>query len=204
MNPGSANSPKEHSMNQKKLTLLIILLILSQGLFAESKVDIHSVSLFGFEPVSRYENVVTGTGISLAQEVYISWGELIHLGAGFRYLFPRETENEEQLSWIPVYAAAKLFLPVESIPLYAKGTIGYSFVNGNSAAVLNKPELKGGFYFNIGGGVDLPLYYTENLRFSFIFDMGWSSFSGSYTSGEYEQSLTFMTMDLLAGLGIRF
>lgn len=191
-------------MYRKLISLLFLTLLISQGVSADSKVDLHSVSLFGFEPVSRYENVVTGSGISLAQEFYLSWGELIQLGGGFRYLFPRETEDDEQLSWIPVYATLKLFLPVESIPLYAKGSVGYSFVEGNNAAVLNKPDLKGGFYFMLGGGVDLPLYYTDSVRFSFVFDMGWSSFSGSYTSGSSERSLTFMTMDLLSGIGIRF
>lgn len=190
--------------HRKLLTLPLMILLISTGLSADSRVNFHSISLFGFEPISRYENVVTGSGISLAQELYYGSGKLLQIGGGFRYLVPRETEGDEQLSWIPVYAAAKLFLPVESVPIYAKGTAGYCFADGNNAALLNKSDLKGGFYFSLGGGVDLPVYYADLVRFSFVFDMGWSSYSASYSRNGSESSLSYMTMDMLVGMGIRF
>lgn len=191
-------------MKRKKITLLLLLIMIPLSVSAQKGGRLHTVSLFGFEPVSRYNNVVTGSGISLAQELYISTGRLLQIGGGFRYLFPRTSEDDEQLTWMPLYGAVKLFLPVESVPLYARGALGYSFLSGNSAAEQNKTDLKGGMYFNLGAGVDLPLHYTDSVRFSFVFDMGWSSYSGSYTSGSSERSLTFMTMDMLAGMGIRF
>ncbi|MDC7233000.1 MAG: hypothetical protein PQJ58_07195 [Spirochaetales bacterium] len=191
-------------MKRKTLISLFLLLITAAGIHAESRFHIHSVSLMGVEPVGRYKMDVTKTGFSAAQELYFSTGGLLQFGGGFRYLFPRETRDSEQLTFIPVYTAVKLFLPVETVPLYAKGAVGYNFIEGNSQAVNNLGELKGGLYYSLGGGVDFPVYYTDSVRFSFIFDMGWSSYSGTARKESSESKLSYTTMDILAGLGIRF
>lgn len=190
-------------MQKRLITTLALVFLVSQLVSGANRFNIHSVSLFGYEPVSRTDYKVTGSGISVAQELYFSWGSIFNIGAGGRYLFPVDTENEETLSFIPVYAALKIFLPVDSVPLYAKAAAGYNFVNGNDAANLNKDSLTGGLYYSLGGGVDLPFYYSDSIRFSFVFDMGWSSYKINYKDGGNEKDLGYMTMDMLMGLGIR-
>jgi len=190
-------------MHKKNITVLLLIIMMAQGLPAVSRFNIHSIGLFGYEPVSRYENKVTGPGLSLAQEFYYSRGSLISFGAGCRYLFPVETVDNEELSFTAVYAALKVFFTDKTVPLYAKAAAGYNFIEGNEDVELSKNNLKGGFYYSLGGGIDLPLYYTDFLRFSLVLDMGWSSYSAGFESSGGNESLSYITLDMLAGLGIR-
>ncbi len=195
---------------KKKIALPVLLAILSLPAFAAGP-DFHAVSLAGFEPYNRYGNYHTNVGASLAQELYISPNDLFSFGLGVRYMFPRSIDdfNEgnssgEKLAFIPLYGALKINLPVENIPLYAKLAAGYNFVQGNPAFNDGKDDIKGGFYYSVGAGADVPFHYTEKTRLSFIFDMGWSSNTVSWATVDSKKTKYYMSLDLLAGLGVRF
>ncbi len=193
------------SIMKKGFFICILLFSSLFSLHAKEQSHMHSVSFFGFDPVTRYEHEVLNPGVSVGQEFYTSFNDTIYAGGGFRYLFTREVEDDGQISWQPVYAAVKLKVPGLQIPFFIKGAVGGSFFQANNSFKNGKDSLKGGLYYFAGAGTDLPFYYRDAVRFSFIFDMGYASYRGSFeTSSGKTENFEYTTMDMLAGLGIRF
>ena len=190
---------------KKQLLLSLILFSVSFSLFAKEPTHMNSVTFFGFDPITRYENEVLNPGVSLGQELYASFNDTIYAGAGFRYLFTREVKDDGQLTWQPIYAAVKLKIPGIKLPFFVKGAVGGCFVQANNSFKDGKNNLSGGLYYFAGAGIDLPFYYTDTVRFSFVFDMGYASYNGSYEdyTGKSE-NFEYTTLDMLAGLGISF
>ncbi|MDC7241934.1 MAG: hypothetical protein PQJ50_16385 [Spirochaetales bacterium] len=203
---------------KKKITLLALLALLSIPAWAE-RPSFHSVTLFGLEPYNIYQRESSDgeksryfmtAGMSLVQEFYISPNDLLSFGAGVRYMFERSIDefsvvsSGEKLTFIPIYGVLKINLPVDNVPLYAKLAAGYNFVQGNPAFNDGKTGVWGGFYYSVGGGVDYPFYYSEKTRLSFIFDMGWSSNTVNWENDSSRRREHYMSLDLLAGLGVRF
>jgi hypothetical protein len=189
---------------QREMFILILLMASFAPLQAGESGRIHTVTSLGFDPVSRYGSLVAGTGISLYQEVYIGMGKVIQAGVGLGTLFSREIPEEGSLSWQPVYGSVKFFIPQSEVPFYLKGCAGYAFVQGNNAFMTGKTDLRGGLYTVLGGGVDMPFYYGKTVRVSCIFDMGYTSYSGEVKQGERETGISYNTMNVAAGLGMRF
>ena len=190
---------------RKQLVLCLLIFSAVSALYAGEPTHLHSVTFLGFDPVTRYEKEVLNPGISLGQEFYASFNETIYAGAGFRYLFAREVDDDGQLTWEPVYAALKLRIPGMDLPFFIKGALGGCFVQTNHSYRSGKEKIRGGIYYFAGAGIDLPFFYTDTIRFSFVFDMGYASYNGSYeTDSGKNKNFEYTTLDMLAGLGIRF
>ncbi len=167
--------------------------------------NVLSLTAAGYDPVGRFENsTARSSGVSLCQEFFIDAGDSFQAGIGFKYLFPREYSDGESLSWQPLYGSIKAFIPATELPVYIKASAGYAFVRGNSSFDDKYTDTAGGFYYFLGGGVDLPFYYSRSVRFSFIFDMGYSSYGGRAERGSSEISLSYVTLDMTVGIGLKF
>jgi len=196
-------------MIMKRIQFALILLFLLTGPAAVHAGSgefgtITSITALGFDTLGRYENTRTNPGLSLCQEFYFDIGKTLQGGAGFKYLPPREMAEGEQLSWQPVYGSIKLYIPTSDLPVYLKAAAGYTFVQGNDAFKVGISNLHGGFYYFLGGGLDLPFHYSRSVRISFVFDMGYSSYKAGAKQGTDEVSFSYLTLDVIGGIGLKF
>ncbi|QEN09260.1 hypothetical protein EXM22_15205 [Oceanispirochaeta crateris] len=189
---------------RRGLLFLCLIFTTIAPLAADESIKVHMVTNMGFDPLSRYQNISSGTGFSLGQEAYISLGDKLQIGAGGQYLLPREISGEGRLGWQPIYLAMKLFFPQKDLPFYLKGSAGYTFIQGDSSFMAGKTDLEGGLYYLLGAGVDLPFFYTDSVRFSLVLDMAYASFSGSVKQNGSDESIQYTTMNMSAGIGMRF
>jgi len=194
-------------MKGQKISLLFLFILTGLVSVHARESDfgkISSITAFGFDPVTRFEGRVTAPGVSVSQEFYVRIVKNIQAGMGFKYLLPRETEKEKLLNWQSFYGSVKLFIPTSDLPFYVKAAAGYCFIQGNESFKNDYSNLGGGFYYFLGGGVDMPFYYSSSVRFSFIFDMGYSSYMADAKQGSADLTLHYLTLDMMTGIGLKF
>ncbi|MDR1696178.1 MAG: outer membrane beta-barrel protein [Endomicrobium sp.] len=178
----------------KKVTLLLFVFLFFAGMsFAESEVNLK----LGLDPSGKFkaESSAGGGlepsefGVNLSGEYLYRAYEILRVGAGLEYLFPRGVDiaGGEKYSWLPFYATV-LVNPLKSAPgLYLKGNIGYSILFN----VVDFPEgvdprsKKGGIYWALGAGYE--------FGFGLVFEAMYGSYSSSYNRSEAE------TFDLTYG-----
>jgi len=135
---------------------------------------------------------------SLGMELLGNNNQLIKIGGGIMYLFPREQEisGSGNFNFVPVYGIIKLDI-LESgdlIPALV-GNIGYNMVFDGDEKYRGDASLNGGLY--LGGGIRLQ---TKRVFFEGMY----KSFNGSVSLGfegnSLEIDINYTTLSISAGL----
>lgn len=138
------------------------------------KIGIDSFGRIKTEVNSDTDTNNTDTGVSIIIEYLYPVHEIIKLGGGAEYQFPRKPDiknNSNKLNNIPIYVSIQVYPVKKFPPAYIKGNIGYNFpVIEND----NSDGLSGGLYYAAGAGCEFDCGVILEVLY------GIYSFSGEY------------------------
>ncbi|MDR1695328.1 MAG: outer membrane beta-barrel protein [Endomicrobium sp.] len=160
---------------RKVSALLFVFLFFAGVSFAAGEVNVK----LGLDPVGNFDAKLDlgedasesfKFGFNLSAEYLYPVHEIVRVGAGLEYLFPREVDVEEspKFSWLPVYATV-LVNPITPVPeLYFKGNIGYTvlFDVSNADDLANE---KGGLYWALGAGYEFDFGLVLEAMYGFYY-----------------------------------
>jgi hypothetical protein len=194
----------------KRLFLMVLLLIVTSAfLFADTKNDKEFILKLGVQPFSSLEVIMPSlgmsietspnTGVSAGLECFQYLSNVVALGLGTQYDLPRRTakENTEICSFMPVFAALKLRTPLSGLDntfMFLSSRIGWNI----PVTISDLPQgasLKIGFYYGAGIGVSIESFVIET-----IYAKGSSSVQANDATGNNVKiSVNLETITLYAG-----
>ena len=194
-------------MKKLRFVVLIfcVLLLATSGAFAKDNMGIKYTLLGGIDVVgeaeAEFDNDVlddllggdedVDPGLTIGIEGALPFGEGFEVGLGFRYLIPRDIDQDEGavgVSAIIPYLLLQYNIPVEDdIAPYLVIHLGYGVPLFDTSEAeealednysLSNPSYDAtpGFHYGIGAG----LYFTEKVGLQFLYSV--SNFDGQLTS----------------------
>ena len=107
-------------------------------------------------------NTDTNMGLGLGAEAMVGVMSRMKVGVGLQYLINRgNVDDDRTFGFVPVYGLVTYDFNLRAFDPYLIGRIGYNFHKGNDDYT-NKgdSDLKGGLYFDLGGGVSFKIPST--------------------------------------------
>jgi hypothetical protein len=142
---------------RKMLILLIIALFFTAA--GSALADVAFKGSYDFNGIAKYESFQTdaASGFDVSVEYYGSVLKVVQLGGGIEYQFPRANEDSGEFSFVPIYGAVRVIIPVPAVKPYVIGRIGYNLFRGDAAFVDDgsggQASLKGGLTYGVGAGI---------------------------------------------------
>jgi len=132
------------------------------------------------------------TGINLQGEYLAVLSDIVKVGAGLQYLFPRNLDGVSGaygLSFLPIYATVEVN-PIEAAKeVFFKANLGYGLVFPESGG-----DSESGLYWAIGAGYNFPFGLIVDLSY------GWHYFSVS----DFGNSIDYTYSKLGINVGYKF
>ena len=188
----------------RKILFLSVCMIFFTGVaFAGSSAEV--LLKVGVAPSSQINNNPTNDnakrydgdpGFSLSPEVYYYFMDNLGIGIGYNQLFNRNIKDRGDLIASNFYVALRpKFKVLENEYVYIIGQAGYGLMNHNF--VVNGEELDNGsgFYYGVGGGVDI-----HNFIFELLFTSNKATLKSMVSEYEENDEYTLMTINI----GYRF
>lgn len=138
----------------------------------------------------------TEMGYFLGGEFSTSISPLVSVGGGLRYQLERADSDADDFGWnfIPIYALAHLNFPAAMADFFVAGQLGYNIfqISDDASDLLGDPDVSGGLYYGIGGGLKLPM----GLQFELLYCIN----NGSVENDGYEADIAASQLSLSVGL----
>jgi hypothetical protein len=133
------------------------------------------------------------TGYSIAAEFTKPVLKFLHLGAGAEYQFPRSVEGDTgQFNFLPLYAVARVTIPLNLFTPYATARVGYNFLFGDDDYKGIGGSLKGGLHYGFGAGA---------IVFKFLLVEGiYAIYNGTGEFGGGDWDINYSTFGIKAGV----
>jgi hypothetical protein len=172
-------------------------------------------SRFGLQVLGSHEvtiNNLSGTedvetGFSFGADFLCAVHDNIELGIGIEYQIPRsQVKYEGDFNFAPLYGIIRFPISLRYVTLYSLGRIGYGFFFGEERYTGTFGKLTGGFYYAVGGGIELirfTLFGRENYLF---LESTYSANNGRVEDDyfNYSADVCYRRMDIFFGLGGKF
>lgn len=175
----------------RKILILSLCMLLSTS--APAQCGVNMLLKLGAAPSSQLDNdskYEGDPGVSLSPEVYYNFNNIC-FGIGFNQLFKRKIKDKGELGSSNIYFAFRPMLKVlENEYVYLIGQAGWGMVNHNFDYKGEDLEDKGGFYYGIGGGVDL-----HGFIFELLFTSNKATFKSLDSNYSEEDEYTLMTIN---------
>lgn len=148
------------------------------------------------------------TGITIGVESAMQLENNFNVGLGFRYMLPRETDNDDapvEISGIITYLLFQLNIPADGeVKPYLVGHIGYNipilntseaeeYLEEETPVVNPSFDATGGLYFGFGAG----LYFTEQVGLQLLYGISYSETqftSDNFTSDDMDNEYSRLTI----------
>jgi len=157
----------------KKFVLAVAAVVFTAGAALAAGESFINVKL-GLDPIGNADinsfglggSKNTKIGFSLAGEYLYQSTDMFSIGGGVEYLLPRQFDVSDgpKLSYLPIYATVKVN-PIETAKeVFFKANLGYVVLFDMSD--VPGADKKGGMYYAIGAGYELPMGLTVDLFYS--------------------------------------
>jgi hypothetical protein len=137
----------------------------------------------------------TDMGFFLGGEFSTSISPLVSVGGGLRYQLERNDSDVSEMGWnfIPIYALVHLNFPAAFADFFAAGQVGYNIfqINSDTQDAWGDPDVSGGLYYGIGGGLKLPM----GLQFELLYSVN----NGTLEQGSASADFTASQVSLSVG-----
>jgi hypothetical protein len=162
---------KEKKM-KKVLVTFVLLCIAAITVLAKPKNDREFILKLGFQPLTTMSEEFQGNstsqntnlGISTGLEYFQYLNNVVALGLGTSYDFPRKTnDNARNVSFMPLFAALKLRTPLSGLDntfMFCSGRIGGAIP---MLSDLNGATQKTGLYYGVGIGFSINSLVIEAI-----------------------------------------
>lgn len=172
----------------KSLMTFVLLLVATIAVFAKPNNDREFILKFGFQPLTTLSEKFqdnnasqnTKLGISAGLEYFQYLNDVIALGLGAIYDFPRDINNDNRsTSFMPLFAALKLRTPLHGLDntfMFCSGRIGGSIPMLSN--LTDGVTQKIGLYYGAGVGFSInslvieAIYAINNFSISFPNNVG--------------------------------
>ncbi|MDR2395129.1 MAG: hypothetical protein LBD57_00685 [Endomicrobium sp.] len=160
----------------KSLMAFVLLLVAIIAVFAKPNNDREFILKFGFQPLSTLSLLSekaqgtnasqdTKLGISAGLEYFQYLNNVVALGLGAIYDFPRDTNNtNENVSFMPLFVALKLRTPLHGLDntfMFCSGRLGGSIPMLTN--LLDGATQKIGLYYGAGLGFSINFLVIEAI-----------------------------------------